>query len=92
VQGHFDVANAGTTRLRVPAGLSGPDDLTNREIEIVQLLAERLQNKEIADRLSIAPQTVNYHLKHIYDKLGVRSRRHAVRRAAEKGIPLSRRD
>ncbi len=86
VQGHVDVANAGPDRPQVPAGRSGPDDLTNREIDIVQLLAKRLQNKEIADRLSIAPQTVNYHLKHIYDKLGVQSRRHAVRRAAEKGL------
>jgi len=36
--------------------------------------------------LSIAPQTVNYHLKHIYGKLGVSTRRHAVKTATERGL------
>jgi DNA-binding NarL/FixJ family response regulator len=52
--------------------------LTAREEEILQLLAKGLLSKEIAHQLSISVETVNSHLKHIYEKLHVRSRTEAV--------------
>ncbi|MFT3783373.1 MAG: response regulator transcription factor [Nibricoccus sp.] len=54
------------------------EKLTRREEEIMQLLVVGCLSKEIADKLSIGLETVNSHLKHIYEKLHVRSRTEAV--------------
>lgn len=53
-------------------------NLSPRETDILLLLCEGLANKEIADRLAIATETVRVHLKHIYEKLHVRSRTEAA--------------
>ena len=53
-------------------------ELSQRENEILELLSQGFANKEIADRLSISYQTVKVHVKHIYEKLHVRSRSEAL--------------
>jgi LuxR family maltose regulon positive regulatory protein len=57
--------------------------LTERELEVLQLLAEGLSNKEIASRLVVTPGTVKQHLKNISRKLDVHGRMQAVRRGQE---------
>src|SRR5438876_5188 len=62
--------------------------LTNREREILGLLAERLGNKQIAARLGISTNTVKTHLELLFDKLGVSSRAEAVAVGVRRGLLL----
>jgi len=52
----------------------------------LELLAEGLPNKAIADRLHISDQTVKFHVASIYAKLGAANRTDAVRRAVRQGL------
>ena len=61
------------------------DDLTDREREILQLLAEGLRNDGIAERLFISPQTVQTHVRNILGKLRVHSKLEAVAFAVKHG-------
>jgi DNA-binding NarL/FixJ family response regulator len=69
---------------------SAPRDrvLTLREQEVLQLLAEGLPNKSIADRLRISDHTVKFHVNAIMSKLGAQSRTDAVVRATRQGLLL----
>ena len=60
--------------------------LTNREIDVLILLAERLSDKEIAERLVLSPETIKKHTAHIYRKLGVDNRRAAAACARRLGL------
>lgn len=87
-------------RLRTAFGLEAPEaapaapavpsapatDLSDREIEVLRLIATGLSNAETGRKLFIAPSTVKKHLENIYDKLGTRSRTQAIARAREIGV------
>ena len=62
------------------------EPLTNRELQIMDLLGQRLQNKEIAAKLFISTTTVKGHLQNIYQKLEVGKRREAIEKAMKIGI------
>jgi LuxR family maltose regulon positive regulatory protein len=62
------------------------EPLTEREIELLSLIAEGLSNQEIAQRLFISLPTVKWHTSNIYGKLGVRSRTQAIIRARSLGV------
>ncbi|MCK4724671.1 MAG: response regulator transcription factor, partial [Anaerolineales bacterium] len=69
-------------RMRAPA----EEQLTKRELEVLQLVAEGASNKDIASRLHISQATVKSHLIHIFGKLGVSDRTAAVTVAIKRGI------
>jgi len=62
------------------------EDLTTREMEVLRLVRDGFRNKQIADELAIAETTVNYHIKHLLDKLQANDRTHAVTIAIRRGL------
>lgn len=62
------------------------DPLSERELEVMRLLGSDLDGPDIARQLSVSLSTVRTHTQHIYTKLGVNSRRAAVRRAHQLGL------
>lgn len=63
-----------------------PDGLTQRELEVLQRMAQGLQNKEIAAALVISERTVKFHVSSILSKLGAGNRTEAVTMAAQQGL------
>ena len=62
------------------------DPLSERELQVLQLLAVGASNQEIATALVVAPGTVKLHVSHILSKLGVNSRTRAILRAHDLGL------
>ena len=76
---------------RIPRGLrestkTNPAQLTNRELDVLQLLQKGHQNKEIAGALFISTKTADHHISNILFKLDVNSRSKAVNEAVRLGI------
>jgi HD-GYP domain-containing protein (c-di-GMP phosphodiesterase class II) len=71
---------------RAVAGAARVAGLTEREVEVVRLLARGLVDKEIAVELGISPRTVHHHNQHIYDKIGVRTRSGVALFVVENGL------
>jgi DNA-binding NarL/FixJ family response regulator len=64
------------------------EPLTERERQVLQLLAQGLANKQIAASLGISEHTVKFHVSGIYAKLGAASRTEAVRRGVQQGLVI----
>src|SRR5439155_21759553 len=74
-----------TRSIRSPAQVLSP-----RELEVLELLARGFRNKDVAQALVISPSTTKVHVRHILEKLGVRTRTEAVARFTSEGWFLSR--
>ena len=79
----------GTPEHRTPDNQDLIEPLSDRELDVLRLLGTDLTGPDIALELMVSLNTMRTHTKHIYAKLGVNSRRAAVRRAQERGV-LSR--
>jgi two-component system response regulator DesR len=69
-----------------PVSERPPNTLSDREWEVLQLLAEGATNREIADRLFLSPHTVKDHTRTLYRKVKARNRAEAIRRAQRMGL------
>lgn len=90
--GNFQSPDKTSADRKYPAGASSEiidpliEPLSTRELEILELLAKRLSNREISDTLHISVPTVKTHVSNIFQKLAVRGRHVAVARARALGI------
>jgi two-component system, NarL family, nitrate/nitrite response regulator NarL len=72
--------------LRPPPASAAGEHLTPREVETLELLAEGLSNRAIAQRLGVSERTAKFHVESILGKLGAESRSEAIVLAARRGL------
>lgn len=70
----------------IPGTTESVEQLTARELQVLQMLATGLGNKEIAARLNISANTAKFHIAQIFAKLGAASRTEAVSKAIRRGL------
>jgi LuxR family maltose regulon positive regulatory protein len=86
VRTHVEHLLATAQRPSAPASPASEQRLSERELEVLRLLATELSGPEIARRLFVSVNTLRTHTKHIFTKLDVNTRRAAVGRAADLGL------
>jgi LuxR family maltose regulon positive regulatory protein len=86
VRAHAEHLLAAERRPSAPARRAAEEGLSDRECEVLRLLATELSGPEIARQLYVSVNTLRTHTKHIFSKLDVNTRRAAVHRAAELGL------
>ena len=93
LQAHLRVAREMNAAMRArgeelaPAAALLPNPLTQREMDVLQWVACGKTNRDVAEILGMSPRTVNKHLEHIYEKLGVETRTAAVAQFARLARP-----
>ncbi len=81
-----DIASRALREALLAPGAGSPDALSERERDVLQLLAQGLSNKDIADRLSITEGTVKNHVSSVLAKLHADNRTHAAEIARRRGL------
>jgi LuxR family maltose regulon positive regulatory protein len=84
--GKLLICFSGPTEPSVTGDYALVEPLSERELEVLRLIAAGLSNQEIAQELVIAVSTVKSHINHIYGKLGAKSRTQAIAKAQTLGL------
>ncbi|MGB3103505.1 response regulator [Sphingobacterium siyangense] len=82
----LDQVRSGQSYAQVPGELQTDFDISERELEVLKLIAEGYTNVEIADKIFLSKRTVEGHRQNLIDKAGVKNTAHLVKFAFERGI------
>jgi HD-GYP domain-containing protein (c-di-GMP phosphodiesterase class II) len=88
-RGEVDAVLAAAGQMTRAPKVARPANLTEREVDVLRLIARGHANKEVAAKLGITPKTVGHHVEHIYTKAGVTTRAGAALFAMENGLLTS---